>query len=143
MEDALHDMDRVRRELLKLVGKASAATIGCAMISRSAGAATATISGAGAVFDVRSFGALGDGKAIDSPAINQAIEVAVYFPAGLYACYSLRLKSAVALYLDQGSVIIAADTPREGTTSGYDPLESNAPWEAFSKTSDTITGTTA
>ena len=105
-------MDQVRRELLKLVGKAAVATIDCATVSRSAGAATAPISTAGTIFDVRSFGAVGDGKAIDSPAINQAIEVAVYFPAGLYACYSLRLKSAVALYLDQRSVIIAADTPR-------------------------------
>ncbi|MBV9530198.1 MAG: glycoside hydrolase family 28 protein, partial [Bradyrhizobium sp.] len=129
-------MDRVRREFLKLVGKAVAATTGSALLS-SASAANAPISGAGTVFDVRSFGAVGDGKAIDSPAINQAIEAAsvrgggVYFPAGLYACYSLRLKSAVALYLDQGSVILAADTPREGTTSGYDPAEPNTPWEAF------------
>ncbi|MEK9278559.1 glycoside hydrolase family 28 protein [Bradyrhizobium sp. ISRA442] len=69
--------------------------------------------------------------------MNRAIEAAgsmggtVYFPAGRYACYSLRLKSAVALYLDEGCVIIAADTPREGTASGYDPAESNGPWEAF------------
>jgi len=130
-------MDQVRRELLKLVGKAAVATISCAMVPRSAGAATAPISAASTVFDVRSFGAVGDGKAIDSTAINRAIEAAsatggaVFFPAGLYACYSLRLKSAVSLYLDQGSVIMAADTPREGTTSGYDPAESNAPWEAF------------
>jgi polygalacturonase len=85
---------------------------------------------------VRSFGALGDGKAIDSPAINRAIGAAggmggVYFSAGHYACYSLRLESAVTLYLDQGCVIIAADTPRGGTTSGYDPAESNEPWETF------------
>ena len=130
-------MDLVRRELFKLVGKAAAATIGCAMTSPSAGAATAPIPGAGAVLDVRSFGAVGDGKAIDSPAINQAMEAAtvsggaVYFPAGLYLCYSIHLKSAVSLYLDHGSVIIAAETPREGTTSGYDPAESNTPWEAF------------
>jgi polygalacturonase len=134
---APRDMDQVRRELLKLVGKAAVATISCAMVPRSAGAATAPISAASTVFDVRSFGAVGDGKAIDSTAINRAIEAAsatggaVFFPAGLYACYSLRLKSAVSLYLDQGSVIMAAETPREGTTSGYDPAESNAPWEAF------------
>ena len=130
-------MDRVRRELLKLVGKAAAGTIGCAIISRNAGAETAPTAGASAVFDVRSFGAIGDGKAIDSLAINRAIAAAgsmggtVYFPAGRYACYSLHLKSAVSLYLDQGCVIIAADTPRQGTTSGYDPAEPNAPWETF------------
>jgi len=59
-------MDQVRRELLKLVGKAAVATIDCATVSRSAGAATAPISTAGTIFDVRSFGAVGDGKAIDS-----------------------------------------------------------------------------
>src|SRR5579872_6157868 len=92
----------------------------------------------GAVFDVRSFGAVGDGKALDSPAINRAIGAAgakgggrVYVPAGAYLCYSLRLTSAVTLYLEQGAVILAAETPRDGTTSGYDPAESNSPWEAF------------
>src|SRR5215831_6796959 len=130
-------MDQVRRELLKLVGKAAVIATGCATVSRSAGAATAPILAASTVFDVRRFGAVGDGKAIDTAAINRAIEAAtvsggaVYFPAGLYLCYSIHLKSAVSLYLDHGSVIIAAGTPREGTASGYDPAESNAPWEPF------------
>jgi polygalacturonase len=130
-------MDQSRREFLKLAAKAAAVPIACAMLSRGESAATGPISGVGTIFNVRSFGAVGDGKSIDSPAINRAIEAAgatggtVYFPAGRYACYSLRLKSAVTLYLDQGGVIVAADTPREGTTSGYDPAESNAPWEAF------------
>ncbi|WP_024511639.1 glycosyl hydrolase family 28-related protein [Bradyrhizobium sp. ARR65] len=82
------------------------------------------------MFDVREFGAVGDGKAIDLPAINRTIEATggmVYFSTGRYVCYSLRLKSAVSLYLDHDSVIVAAGTPREGTRSGYDPAESNAP----------------
>jgi polygalacturonase len=130
-------MDHIRREFLKLAGIAT--LVAPEMLSRGARAAIAPLLGAGAgtVFDVRSFGAVGDGKTIDSPAINRAIEAAgvrggtVYVPAGVYACYSLRLTSAVALYLDQGATIVAADTPREGTASGYDPAESNAPWEAF------------
>ena len=43
------------------------------------------------VYDVRGFGAKGDGKTIDTPAINKAIEAAaaagggtVNFPAGTY-----------------------------------------------------------
>ncbi len=130
-------MDQIRREFLKLAG--ILALVPPAMLSRGARSAIAPLpdAGAGTVFDVRSFGAVGDGKNIDSPAINQAIEAAgakggtVYVPAGTYACYSLRLTSAVALYLDQGATIVAADTPRDGTTYGYDPAESNAPWEAF------------
>jgi polygalacturonase len=130
-------MDEFRREFLKLAG--IAALVAPAMLRQGARSAIAPIAsaGAGTVFDVRSFGVAGDGKTIDSPAINRAIEAAgakggtVYVPAGTYACYSLRLKSAVALYLDQGATILAADTPREGTASGYDPAESNAPWEDF------------
>ena len=130
-------MDWVRREFLKLGGIAT--LVAPAMLSRGARSAIAPMpsAGTGTVFDVRSFGAVGDGKTIDSPAINRAIEAAgatggmVYVPAGTYACYSLRLASAVALYVEQGATILAADTPRSGTASGYDPAESNAPWEAF------------
>jgi polygalacturonase len=130
-------MDWIRREFLKLAGVATLVAPG--MLSRGARSAAAPMPSAAAdtVFDVRSFGAVGDGNTIDSPAINRAIQAAgvkggtVYVPAGTYACYSLRLTSAVALYLDQGATILAADTPRDGTASGYDPAESNAPWEAF------------
>jgi polygalacturonase len=130
-------MDQIRREFLKLAGIAS--LVAPAMLSRGARSAIAPIpsAGGGTVFDIRGFGAVGDGKTIDSPAINRAIEAAganggtVYVPPGTYACYSLRLKNAVALYLDQGATILAAGTPREGTASGYDPAESNAPWEDF------------
>src|SRR6202000_2229866 len=55
----------------------------------------------------------------------------VYFGPGTYACYSIRLKSSIALYLDAGATILAAETPHDGTSDGYDPAESNAPWEAF------------
>jgi len=78
------------------------------------------------MFDVRAFGAVGDGKAVDSPAINAAIEAAaaagggtVVFPAGSYVSFSIRLKSKVDLYLSQGSAIIAADSPKPGETTGY------------------------
>ncbi|WP_255484097.1 glycosyl hydrolase family 28-related protein [Granulicella sp. 5B5] len=61
------------------------------------------------VFDVKHHGAKGDGTTIDTPAINRAIETAatagggtVLFPAGTYVCYSIRLRSNVALYLDHG-----------------------------------------
>lgn len=85
--------------------------------------------------NVREHGAAGDGKTIDTPAINAAItRVAqagggtVYFPAGSYLCYSIHLASYVSLYLDAGATIIAADTPFEGTTSGgYDAAEPQNP----------------
>jgi polygalacturonase len=90
-------------------------------------------------FNVRAFGASGNGTTIDTPAINRAIDAAaaagggvVYFPAGTYACYSIRLKDFIALYVDQGVTILAASTPLDGTTAGgYDAAESNAPFEQY------------
>src|SRR5258705_9665514 len=91
--------------------------------------------GAARAFDVRAFGAKGDGKTVDSPAINKAIDAAatagggtVLFPAGTYRIYSLSLKSNVALYLDQGSTIMAAD-PKDGDGK-YDAPEPN-PWDQY------------
>ncbi len=66
-------------------------------------------------YDVRQFGAKGDGTTLDSPAINAAISQAVndgggqiYLPAGTYLCGSIRLKSNIHLYLDAGATILAA-----------------------------------
>ena len=86
-------------------------------------------------FNVKAFGAKADGKTLDTPAINQAIEAAmaagggtVLIPAGNYLCFSIHLKSNVALYLDEGATIVAADTP-EGGAGGYDAYEPNTPWD--------------
>jgi len=88
-------------------------------------------------FNVREYGAKGDGKSLDSPAINEAIKAAalagggtVVFPAGTYWCYSIRLKSKVALELGAGTTILAADPPAKGQ-AGYDLAESNQPWENY------------
>ena len=88
------------------------------------------------LYNVRAFGASGDGKTLDTPAINRAIQAAavaggtVYFPAGNYLCYSLHLKSKVALYVEQGATIVAAD-PAADPAQSYDAAESNKPWEEY------------
>jgi polygalacturonase len=73
-----------------------------------------TASGA-RTYNVRNFGAVGDGKTLDSPAINRAIEACaqagggtVLLPAGTYLSGSIRLKSNINLFLDTGAVILAA-----------------------------------
>ncbi|MDE3084241.1 MAG: glycoside hydrolase family 28 protein [Verrucomicrobiota bacterium] len=88
-------------------------------------------------FDVRAYGAVGDGKTLDTAAINKAIDAAaavgggtVCFPAGTYASYSIHLKSNVALYLDQGATILAADPPAVGQAGGYDAPEPNQ-WDKY------------
>lgn len=67
-------------------------------------------------YDVRTFGAKGDGKTLDTRAINQAIDAAatagggtVVFPAGTYVSISIRLKSNITLQLDQGATLVAAE----------------------------------
>ena len=80
------------------------------------------------VFNVRSFGAVGDGTNLDSPAINRAILAAsaasggtVFVPAGIYLCGSIHLTDNIHLYLDAGAVILGA--PQD--MNAYDPTE---PW---------------
>jgi polygalacturonase len=79
-----------------------------------------------AFFNVRDHGARGDGKTLDSPAINRAIEAAaqagggtVHLPAGIYLSGSIRLKSNIHLFIDAGAVILGA--PQE--MNAYDPPE--------------------
>lgn len=92
-------------------------------------AALATTPSLADTYNVRDFGATGDGVHIDSEAINKAIRAAagkgggtVYVPAGRYACYSIRMASHVELHLEQGAAIIA-EFPTD--SAGYDPPEPN------------------
>ena len=78
-------------------------------------------------YNVRSFGAVGDGKNLDSPAINTAIEAAfangggkIIVPAGIYLCGSIHLKSNIELHLLPGAVIKAAPA----SMKAYDESES-------------------
>lgn len=87
------------------------------------------------MINVRDYGAVGDGKTIDSAAIDRAIAAAagkgggtVFFPAGVYASYTIHLKSMVTLWLDRGATLLAASVPKEGTRSGgYDAAEPQDP----------------
>ena len=80
------------------------------------------------VFNIRNFGAIGNGKILDSPAVNQAILAAsaegggtVFVPAGTYLCGSIHLTNNIHLYLDAGAVILGAPQ----SMNAYDPTE---PW---------------
>ncbi len=88
-------------------------------------------------FNVRLHGATGDGRTLDTPAINRAIAAAhaagggtVVCPAGDYLCHSIRLRSRVILQIEAGATIIAADPPRPGQPGGYDAPET-APLDGY------------
>ena len=89
----------------------------------------------GPVFDVKAYGAKGDGKALDSPAIDRAVDAAsktgggtVLVPAGTYRSFSVHLKSNITLYLDQGATLLAA-SPNDGDGK-YDSPEPNQ-WDKY------------
>jgi polygalacturonase len=67
------------------------------------------------VFNIKTYGAAGDGTTLDSPSINKAIDACVqvgggtvYFPAGTYLCGSIHLRSNVHLLIDAGATILGA-----------------------------------
>jgi polygalacturonase len=90
-------------------------------------AALASPASAAGTFNVRDYGAAGNGSTNDTAAINKAILAAnaagggtVVFPSGTYrSANSIHLLSNVTLQLDSGSTIMGAS----GT--GYDAPESN------------------
>lgn len=79
------------------------------------------------MYNVRDYGATGDGRTLDSPAINRAIQEAaakgggqVVVPAGTYLCGSIRLDNHIDLHLSAGATILAAP----GSLKAYDESES-------------------
>src|SRR5271157_3167146 len=127
--------ENLRREFLKRASVGLAGTGLALQAGQGMARAAANPPGAGS-FDVRTFGATGDGKTLDSPSINKAIDAAsaagggtVMFPAGNYLCYSIHLKSDISLYLDSGATIIAADPPAQGG-GGFDVAEPNE-WDKY------------
>jgi len=128
-----------RRDLLKVSPLALGAAVGHVSLASAQTESHATQ----AMYSLRDFGVTGDGKTIDTPAINKAIEAVaakgggtLVFPAGTQMCFTIHLKSHVDLYLSRGCTIQAADSPEPGETTGYnggtyDAAEPNDPWTPY------------
>ena len=116
-----------RREMLVAVG---ASTAGLTVARAAGGAFTSAAAQDGRglpVHDVRSFGATGDGTALDSPAINRAVDAAnaggggtVYVGPGVYRCGTVVLKSNVTLYLEAGATLLGS-TDLQDYAAASDP----------------------
>jgi polygalacturonase len=83
-------------------------------------------------FNVRDYGAKGDGKTLDVKAINKAIDVAaesgggtVYFPAGNYVTGAIHLQNHITLYIDNGATIIAAPVTIDNSYDEEEPGAQN------------------
>lgn len=93
-------------------------------------ASTAHAGGTTAVFNVKDFGAIGDGVHLDTEAINAAIAAAaeqgggtVLLPAGEFLSFSIRLKSNINLHLGAGCKLLAANMDEHD--GAYDAPEPN------------------
>jgi polygalacturonase len=83
--------------------------LGCAPLS----AATAPV-----IYNVRDTGAVGDGRQLETVAINQSIDACakagggtVYVPPGRYLTGTIVLQSHVTLELDAGATILGSENP--------------------------------
>jgi polygalacturonase len=135
-----------RRDLLRVgsLGVAGAAIPAVSFAAAANGESfVSSVTPPSAITSVRQYGAKGDGKTLDTDAINRAIGAAalvgggvVYFPPGTYLCFSIHLKSNVHLRLDEGATIVAAESPRPGETTGYnggtyDAAEPKTAWDPY------------
>src|SRR5581483_10299094 len=115
-----------RNWLGRVATPALAASLGAGLLSRTASAADAEppsspeqLQGA-RVFNVRSFGAKGDGATLDTAAVQAAIDACtrdqggtVLVPAGDFVVGTLELKSNVTLHLAASGRLLGSGDPKD------------------------------
>jgi len=86
----------------------------------SAAAVQAGATSTTALFNVRTYGAVGDGKHLETAAINQTVAACakagggtVYLPPGKYLTGTIVLKSHVTLDLDTGATLLGSENPED------------------------------
>lgn len=99
-----------------IVGRAAAVAMMLCCIAAAGGERGTQVSGYSRhVFDVRDFGAKGDGQTLDTAAVQAAVDACadasggiVYVPAGRYLCGTVFLKSNVTLELAPQAVLLGS-----------------------------------
>ena len=121
-------IDVDRRKLLTGLSVAAAAAFPVAAIASSKSDADRTM-----IFDPRQYGAKGDGKALDSTAINAAIDACtgagggvVNIAPGIYRCGIVILKPNVTLYLEAGATILGSTKIEDYVRRGGPTIKGDA-----------------
>ncbi len=114
-----------RRQVLRAGALAGGALVPAALAT--AAEAPPAAPAARGPFDVRDFGAQGDGKALDTDALQGAIDAChrggggtVRVPPGTYLTRPIKLRSFVTLHLEAGSTILGSPRLEDYTVEGTD-----------------------
>jgi polygalacturonase len=117
-EPNLNEAGFSRRQVLSRLGLVAAAT--AAVSPLPASAADPTPFPATALWNVRDYKAVGDGKTKDTAAIQKAIEAAsaagggtVLVPNGVYVCGTIQLRDNVTLHLAEGATLLGSTEPED------------------------------
>lgn len=80
--------------------------------------------------DIRDYGAVGDGQALDTAAIQKAIDAGgmVLVPPGIYRAGTLYLKSNGGLHLEPGAVLLASHCRQDYNADDFCP-QNDVFWE--------------
>ena len=86
------------------------------------------------VFNIKSHGAIGDGVAMDTEAVQKAIDAChaagggmVWVPAGDFQIGTIRLKSNITLSLDYGASLLGSTDLADYPTDGLDNPREGGP----------------
>jgi hypothetical protein len=130
-----------RRKWLGLTPTIAAASFGSGLLTSRAmaqeTAATASDAMLGAkVYNIRDFGAKGDGKTLDTPALQAAIDAChrdqggtVLVPAGVFVIGTTELKSNVALHIVAQGTLLGATDKKQYFAAEKIPLEGDSTLE--------------
>ncbi|HTR42739.1 MAG TPA: glycosyl hydrolase family 28 protein [Pseudomonadales bacterium] len=136
------DSSLSRRKWLGLTPTIAAASFGSTLLaSRAMAQDTSASSGTDAllgakVYNIRDFGAKGDGKTLDTPALQAAIDAChrdqggtVLVPAGVFVIGTTELKSNVTLHIAAQGVLLGSTDKQQYFAADKIPLEGDSTLE--------------